>query len=499
MRQSASPSLTHVLYSAVFTAVALRAFLLPVSPNDSWWHLATGRMIVEGGAIPTSDVFSYTYPGTPWFDQPWLAQVVLYRLHGLGGVPLMVFFAFLLLAVTFALLLRLCGRITGDAKLAAALLIVTLPASSPNWSLRSQIFAIPLFVAFLVILAEWRAGRNRQGLWLLPVLMAVWVNVHGSFVLGGMLLGLVALGSALERYRARREGRPVAIPPLRHLLLWGVVTALATLLNPRGHEVIGYVAGLLGDPAVQGLIQEWQAPHPASFVGAAFLCYAAVTVLTVLLSRRRSDATEILTFAVFLAMALGAERHVAWFALVTTPMFVGAAAEIPWIRSSCARVETPAALNRSLIASFGVLVLAASPWLKPQLPWPSGVRSLLSADTPVAALAALQRDPDPPSRLFHSEAFGSYLMWAAPERQVFVDTRVELYPLEHWQRYGETSQGRGARETFELHSVDGLLLDTRRQAGLVGWALRSPDWSLRYRDRRSAYLVRAEGRPDGGP
>ena len=203
MRTSASPSLTNVLYAAVFTAVALRAFLLPMSPNDSWWHLATGRVIVEGRAIPNVDVFSYTYFGAPWFDQPWLAQIVLYALHGLGGVPVLVLFVFLLLVVTFALLLRLCTRITGDAKLATALLILTLPASSPNWSLRSQIFAIPLFVAFLVILTEWRAGRNRRGLWLLPGLMAVWVNVHGSFVLGGLLVAgpVTATLEGSSRYR----------------------------------------------------------------------------------------------------------------------------------------------------------------------------------------------------------------------------------------------------------------------------------------------------------
>lgn len=499
MRTSASPSLTNVLYAAVFTAVALRAFLLPMSPNDSWWHLATGRVIVEGRAIPNVDVFSYTYFGAPWFDQPWLAQIVLYALHGLGGVPVLVLFVFLLLVVTFALLLRLCTRITGDAKLATALLILTLPASSPNWSLRSQIFAIPLFVAFLVILTEWRAGRNRRGLWLLPGLMAVWVNVHGSFVLGGLLVGLVVAGAGMEHLRSGRACRPVAIPPIRHLVAWGAVTALATLANPRGPEVIGYVFSLLGDPAVQSLIQEWQAPHPASFVGAAFLAYAGATAVTMLVSRRRTDATELLTFAVFLVMAVGAERHVAWFALVTTPTFVAAAAEIPWIRSLLARAETPAALNRGLLTGFGALVLAASPWLKPSLPWPAAVRPLLSADTPVAALAAVQRDPDPPARLFHSEGFGSYLMWAAPERRVFIDTRVELYPLEHWRRYGETSQGRGARETLDLHDVDGLLLDARRQAGLVDWALRSPHWLLRYRDRRSVYLVRAGERSARGP
>ncbi len=179
-----APTLDHVWLAVALALLALRPLLTPIPPNDFWWHLATGRAIVAQGQIPVVDSFSYTRFGQPFFNQGWLAQLFMYGLHQLGGVPLIIITQALVIALAYWLLLRLCIRRSGSVRLSVALLLLaTVPLSFSNWIVRPQSYALPIFAGFLTILTEYRLGMSRR-LWLLPPLMALWVNLHGTFVLG---------------------------------------------------------------------------------------------------------------------------------------------------------------------------------------------------------------------------------------------------------------------------------------------------------------------------
>src|SRR3954447_13890795 len=192
-------TLDHVWLAVALMLIALRPLLTPIPPNDFWWHMATGRAIVAQGAIPTVDSFSYTQLGQPFYNQGWLAQLLMYGIYQLGGIPLTYIFQALVIALAYGLLLRLCLLRTNQVQLSVGLLLLTtLPLSFDNWLVRPQSYAFPLFAAFLTILTEYRlGGKNR--LWLLPPLMVLWVNIHGSFVLGGVLIGVTLAAEWLKR------------------------------------------------------------------------------------------------------------------------------------------------------------------------------------------------------------------------------------------------------------------------------------------------------------
>ena len=147
-KRSTGLTLDHVWIFAALAFIALRALLTPIPPNDFWWHMATGRLIVESGQIPTVDSFSYTRAGEPFYNQSWLGQLVMYGLYQIGGLALVILAQAALLAGTYGLLLRLCLRRTGQLRLSVAfLLVATMPASFDNWIVRPQTYALPLFVA----------------------------------------------------------------------------------------------------------------------------------------------------------------------------------------------------------------------------------------------------------------------------------------------------------------------------------------------------------------
>ena len=122
---------------------------------------------------------------------------------------------------------------------------------------------------------------------------------------------------------------------------------------------------------------------------------------------------------------------------------------------------------------------------------PPSVGALISQDTPVAAVEYLRAMPARPKRLFHSEAYGSYLIWAAPDQPVFVDTRIELYPYEQWRDYINVGQANNLPALIEKYQLDGMLLNLKQQPALVAALRADPAWAERYHDQQSAVFVRA--------
>ncbi|HEU5100463.1 MAG TPA: hypothetical protein VFU22_15650 [Roseiflexaceae bacterium] len=502
-------TLDHVWLAAALMLIALRPLLTPIPPNDFWWHMATGRATLAAGGVPRVDSFSYTQFGQPFFNQGWLAQLLMYGLYQLGGLPLIIIAQALVIALAYGLLLRLCLRRTGQVQLSVGLLLLTtLPLSFDNWLVRPQSYAFPLFVGFLTILTEYRLGIKSR-LWLLPPLMILWANIHGSFVLGGVLIAATLVGEWLKRriaawreatsWASKPIGAPEDVltrpaperpPALLPLLLWGAATALALLINPRGLEVIGYVRNLLSTSAVTNLVTEWAPPiirDPGGIIFFLFLCLC-IAILTY--ARRRPDLTDFLLFYTFLWNALSASRNIVWFGFVATLLVVVQAATLLGTPRSARGVVGSPTLNAVLIGMLGLLLAIALPWWKPAL-LPPSVGALLSEDTPVAAVDYMRAQPDRSRRLFHTEAYGSYLIWHAPEQPVFIDTRIELYPIEQWRDYIDLGQGKNTAALLEKYAIDGLLLDTVRQKPLIAFARRDGGWVERYKDEHTVYFTRA--------
>ncbi|NJO07245.1 MAG: hypothetical protein HC876_17990, partial [Chloroflexaceae bacterium] len=292
-RRKAFPTLDHVWIFAALALIAMRPLVLPIQPHDFWWHMATGRVIIETGSIPIIDSFSYTQAGETFINQAWLAQVLMYGLYQLGGVPLILLVQSGIIVLAYGMLLRLCIERSGAVRMSVLVLLLTLPLSFDNWNVRPQTYTLPLFVAFLVLLTHWRERARGtveppadtklppllQGrLWLLPLLMVLWVNLHGTFVLGGMLVALTFGGLLLERWLGNRRTPPDEVTrarraPLWHLFFWGAITALALLVNPRGVGVLGYVFGLLNTSAVTTLVAEWSPTTTRTGTGILFFSF----------------------------------------------------------------------------------------------------------------------------------------------------------------------------------------------------------------------------------
>ena len=200
-------ALNHVWWATPVLLSYAMLSLAPLREGDLWWHLRLGESIATMHILPQIDEWTVAGAGLPFnVAHSWLADVVLYILNAGGGPAALVVQQAVIGALTVTLLLRMARTLGAAARGAAALSLVSLLALYPFSTARPQILSFLLFACFEVILLAANAGKTR---WLvpLPVLMAIWVNVHGAWVMGLALVGMYEVGWLWASLSGRRALR----------------------------------------------------------------------------------------------------------------------------------------------------------------------------------------------------------------------------------------------------------------------------------------------------
>ncbi|MGA2264136.1 MAG: hypothetical protein ABSH28_22215, partial [Acidobacteriota bacterium] len=311
-------------------AILLRGMLFPLPMLDFWWHLKMGEVIVTTGSIPRTDLFSFTAAGKPFIVQNWLADVLYYLVYRAGGLPLLVLLHALLLVAVMLPVYSLCRESTN--KLRLSVLVTVIVSLTFFGNPRPQVFSFVFFSLFYWVLEGYRHQR-RDFLWILPILMLLWVNLHGAFVVG---LGLIALYLCSEALRHLLDPSALGVLSLRQLqklLLVLGVNILATLVNPETYKVYDYIRVVTSDPASQRFVIEWQPPRIDTVAG-VFVFYGLffITMLALFYSDLRPGVTDLALFLGFSIFAMWAVRNVTWFSIIAAPLLVRSLVRLPFDR-----------------------------------------------------------------------------------------------------------------------------------------------------------------------
>lgn len=495
---SGSLRIEHLWMLIVPATICILANLRPIPPHDFWWHLKGGEIIVQTHIIPTVDSFSFTMAGKPYdnYAQFWLSESLMYLIFRVGGLQLLIFAHALAITLAYSLVLAAC-RLFAGVRTSVIALLFAAALGFLNWNLRPQGFVLPLAAGLLWCLVRDLQDPKRKPLVAVPLIMLMWANSHGSWVIGALLLGaycVARLTDVIGRERSRRGiARAIAPPAVTAFL-----GLLAVLVNPRGVRILTYVVTMAGDPVSQELGIEW---IPASFgdqLGAMFIVGFFLCSLLLMLSPRRPKVFELLTYTAFGLLAFKMIRAIMWFGLVMAPV---SAAHLAYLfekmRSEfslpvrVASRPTRYALNVTILAFVLMSVAVSTPWFKQVLPLPPHYRTLISDGTPVAAVEFMLQN-ELGINVFNEQGFGSYLIWAAsPPYRVYVDPRLELYTLELAAEYWMISRADdGWDDTLAIRGVDTLLLSPISQSELIGAAEQSSSWQRLYADDQAVVFGR---------
>jgi hypothetical protein len=460
-----------------------------IHPSDFWWHLRTGQVIVQTGRVPTVDLFTFTRAGQPWTNQAWLTQVVFYLLYGVGGLPLILLFFRGSIVAGYALVEAAClqdGR-TG-ARSAALATVCAMLLGNLNWGVRPQAVSFLCFGILVYVLERYRV-RGGRIVWALPVLFAVWANLHGGFVFGLALLAIYALAWIA---RDLVVGRSVSEGGRRILLVLGLSLA-ALALNPAGPlGMARYVLGFTQSQTTMVRNLEFLPLSLRERDGLVFFVLMALFIVLVIVRRVSFPHYLVAALAVFGFLSLYTRRVLPWFGMMAAPAF---ALTFAFPRSGRKVAAHPSrlrqALNTLCLGVILVAILASLPWVRPLLPrFREGFSYLDTRWTPVAAgqeLCAMGST----TRAFSDIAYASYLTWTCPTMPVFMDARFELYPTEMWTDYLLVTNGQyGWEDVLRKYGIGAILADKEDQRILIQAAHASSAWVTEYEDSHAALLVR---------
>lgn len=459
----------------------LASLLVGLPSVDLAYHLRAGAITLDTGAIPSHDTFTFTAFGEPWLNQQWGAQVVLAAVHRVAGWTGLAILRAALVGALAGLVYLASRRHGVNRRIAAWLTLAAFALSSVALGLRPQLFGLVFFAATLLLLA---ARRERPGLaWLVPVLVIAWANAHGSFFLGPLLVGLAWLEDVHDRH-----------PGASRTFLVGVVATVAALANPFGVAVWLYATGLTTNPLVTERITEWQPTTLRTVPGLAF--FASALLVAAFLARRGRTTSwpSLVALAGFFAIGAWAVRGIAWWAL-------GAAIVVAALLGSerggatLERVERPRRPNALLAAALVLAGIALLPiWrpIEPGLGAPVGV----VATSPPGLTAAVAARARPGDNLFLPQPWGSWFQFATPAARVVLDSRIELFRPEVWDRYETVAAGRPEwRSIVDAWGVTMIIATDERVGGLLDQVAGDPGWTEVHRDTDGHLFVRADRAP----
>ena len=379
---------------------------------DIWWHMRTGQWILQHHAIPHVDPFSGPNAGKPWPAYSWLYELLsfqTFRSFGLAGI--VGYSAAMVLAITVALY-HMVKRLQADFSIIALLIFSTCFAIGHLFTPRPWLFTILFFVLEIDILMHARkTGRVRELAWL-PVIFALWSNIHIQFI-----DGLVVLGIALAE--AVATGRGIGIKTrLRALPAATVLAAsvLATMLNPFGWRIYRVAYELASQPGVLDKINELKAIPFRDLTDFSVLALT-LAATAALAWQRRARVFEILLLAFAVMVSFRSQRDV-WVVAVAAAAIL--ASTIPPRETAAVRLPKFATAFAAMIAA--VLMLAGFPVMHVN-------NSMLDAEVektlPVKAVDAIQANHYA-GPLYNDFNWGGYLIWAL-RMPVSIDGRAAFY------------------------------------------------------------------------
>jgi len=487
-----------LLLAVLFVAIFTMAVRLPTD-TDTWWHLRSGEYILRTRSIPRHDVFSYTMAGKPWIDHGWLAQIALYLLYaafGYAGLGLALA-AVVTLAFVFVFL-----QSEESLYLRAFITVLAAITSAVVWIARPQILSFLLTAAFSYILYLYKR-RGRNYLFLLPLLMVLWVNTHGAFITGFILLGCHVIGEILNNLLGHKDDRILSYGEIASLIKMALVALVVLVINPNTYQMYLYPFKTVGIGALRDYIQEWAAPDFHQFHLHPFIWMVLLLLVAVGLSRRRIDFTDLVVTSFFFYMSLWAGRNIALFAVVTAPVLMryGAGA----IRTLWEAIGTYE-IGRSL-SQLGRMQLTPGPRLT-ALNWlllilvislcaikvyqPLRTRVNLAAQKEYLPVEAVQfiRANNPPGPMFNSYNWGGYLIWHLyPDYPVFIDGRTDLYDDEFIREYVKVTLARpGWRQVLDRYGVNLILIES--DSILAAFLAEDDGWQRIYADDRATIYIK---------
>jgi hypothetical protein len=477
------------LYTVAAIAVLGALFLVALAPRfdpDFWWHLKVGQYIAQHHSVPSRDYLTYWYTGHAWIDHEWLPELAMYGLYRAFGLEGPVFAFALIITAAYALVYGMMVRQETPRLLALLLVILAAVASTGSWGPRVQMLSLLFVALYAFALQGFIRSRDRRVLWLFPLVMVLWTNCHGGFVLGLVIMAVTLLGEALNR----RGSHPEALDrsDLKALAVSFVFTCLATLLNANGLRQLAYPLTFLRPNPFTNVIAESASPNFHLVIMGIFEALLLLGVLTLYRGERRISWTPILLTLVFTYLALDQSRNVPLWCVVVTPFVALWTQETLRWRHHGRRLAggIKSVINLIFLALLVVIGIRGAGYITA----PSTIHDFETRSFPVAAVRSMTHHRLP-SHVFAAYTWAGYLLWSDfPRYRDFMDSRADTVFTASVLSAYQTMYNGNVGWSADLHRYGVQTVLVPPSAPLAQLLALDSGWQRRYRDGAAVIYTR---------
>jgi tetratricopeptide (TPR) repeat protein len=485
---------------------------------DIWLHLKTGEYIVQNKIIPAKDLFSFVFQGKPWLNHSWIFQVLTYLVYNKWGADGLIFLESLLIALSFFILFLIGHAVTRSYLELGMLLVVTAFASLTRFNIRPDLFSVLFFSLYLYILSLY---IDRKTIWLLVPVQILWVNFHGYFFLGPLLVLFFILAEFLNRKlkfltQARKEGLVLSQEDYRRLKRLFLSAALVCFINPNGLKGAMYPLFVTGEVAsgrakiflqyIQELQPTFTSLSPSGSIDKFYYMTIVFCLGLMAINFRRVAIIEIILFVFFFLFSLSL-RNIVFFLFICYVIILTNLE--PLLEKVSLKVEMLEPLKQRLYLLFRcVATILFIVWLGLRIDRVLGqsyydfehkeLKSLLMGTNesfyPKKAVDFILEN-DIPGNMFNDFNSGAYLIGRSyPKRKVFIDGRTEFYGPDFFKEYmdaikRDVSSFESIVHKYNITSVL-MSMAVSSMPDLVGYIYRNPEWQLIYLDESAVIFLK---------
>jgi hypothetical protein len=472
MTYSSNSSYISTLFIFCLSVLGITIFTTDqtLSDPDIYLHISAGRWIDIHHAIPSVDPFSFTALGQPWVSHEWLSQWLLFTAYQLSGWAGLVLLGAICFSLTLSIIWQfLIQRLPLIYSLAFLSLSFACMATHDN--IRPHILAWPLMAWWTARLVQAVENSDRPLRVTSCLLMIVWVNLHGSFLLGLIVMGVIAIEGLIAQPEKRKSW-----------VYFCLLSCLACLVNPSGWNIFRFVMQTLQIDSLKYL-SEWAAP---SFNGPNFLALYILFLMGYALSGRLTLPWNRLTFLILLLyQAMSHGRYVSMMGILL-PFFVAGGFSASMMDIKVRKLSFPIKRATGLLIPVLIAVVAIviyrkdhfrpAQWITPE----RAVNFLLSQDISGHGLNHLN--------------YGAYLIYRGIP--VFMDARVDLYGEKGMLRYLNIVNTEKSSDLYHLSReldqwhIQWTIFPKQSQVNL--FLEKNPDWQKLYEDEQSIVFAKRQ-------
>lgn len=486
------PSLANLLFLALFLCLSFSTGKFLLSDADTGWHIRAGEYILATFSVPKQDIFSFITPPPYWVNHSWLSEVIMAFIHQSLGLTGVVIFFGLLISLVYSILFRLMQKEGGNIFLAVFIILLTIVSSFLHWLARPHIFSLLLFVISYYYLEQFQS-RHIQTLYFLPPLILLWVNLHGGFISGFILISVYLIGNLVKFILSRDEAKELHGKKIKVLALTLVTCLFISLINPYGVEVMLYPVKFISQKSIIDHIAEFQSPNFHHLLLLPSKYFLLLMILVIGILKKNMDAIEILLIILFVNMALFSQRFIPLFCIVAAPIFVRNA---QWIfnQTKSRLVDLFQKKSNDIYlmdaSGAGYLWLAVGILILTLAVATNRIEHKFDENRkPVEAVNFLKK-VSLKGNMFNDDEFGDYIIYSAyPQYKVFIDGRGDMYGVDQFKEYLTMVYFKpGWEKIIEKYKINWIILNS--DSILSRYLMERKDWGLIYSDKVANIFVR---------